>query len=76
MNFLSLNINGIGGEHKVAWIRRLKRKHRLSFVAIQETHLLDVETIDARACWGSTDFGVSRTSSYGRSGGLLSLWDN
>lgn len=76
MNFLSLNINGIGGEHKVAWIRRLKRKHRLSFIAIQETQLLDAETIDARACWGSTDFGVSRTSSYGRSGGLLSLWDN
>ncbi|CAI9293107.1 unnamed protein product [Lactuca saligna] len=45
-------------------------------LGVSETQLLDVEIIDARACWGSTNFGVNRTNSYGRSGGLLSLWDN
>lgn len=76
MNFLSLNINGIGGEHKVAWIRRLKRKHKVSFMAIQETQQSDAEQIDARACWGDTEFGVNHTNSIGRSGGLLNLWDS
>lgn len=75
MNFLSLNIRGMGEDHKVSWIRRLRSVHNLSFIAIQETQILDAEHIDVVACWGSSEVDVSRINSYGRSGGLLNLWD-
>lgn len=48
MNFLSLNSRGIGEKYKVGWVRRLKLKHRVSFLAIQETQLLEAENIDVR----------------------------
>lgn len=75
MNFLSLNIRGVGEDCKVLWVRRLRKKHKLSFIAIQETQISDAEHIDVAACWGSNEFGVSRVNSVGRSDGLLNLWD-
>nr|GEZ48574.1 hypothetical protein [Tanacetum cinerariifolium] len=43
MNFLSLNVQGLGQTTKKNWIRELNRKFKVNFVAIQETKL---ETID------------------------------
>lgn len=75
MNLLSVNTRGIGETYKVDWIRRLKSKHGVSFLAIQETQIMEAENIDVRGCWGSDNFGSSRANSTGRSGGLLNVWD-
>lgn len=76
MNLLSVNCRGIGEAYKVDWIRRLKSKHMVSFLAIQETQIIEAENIDVRGCWGADNFGSSKVNSTGRSGGLLNVWDD
>ena len=75
MNCLSLNIRGIGEDHKVAWVRRLKIQNRSSFIGNQETQLVDINALNAEGCWDQTEFGHVAIQSSGRSGGLLHLWD-
>lgn len=75
MNFLSMNVRGIGEEYKVKWVRRLRSQHMVSFLALQETQLHDAENIDVSACWGSGEVDSARINATGRSGGLLHMWD-
>lgn len=55
MNFLSMNVSGIREDYKFQWVRRLRSQHIISFLAIQETQILDAENIDVPLCWGSGD---------------------
>lgn len=41
MNFLSLNIRGVKGEAKARWVRNLVSVHKISFLCLQETQLVD-----------------------------------
>lgn len=75
MNVLSLNVRGMGVDAKIQWIYRLKSKHKLNVIGIQETWMNDVSKIDARGCWGSTNFDCEGVGSYGRSGGIICIWD-
>ncbi|XP_023733832.1 uncharacterized protein LOC111881667 [Lactuca sativa] len=56
MNCLSLNIRGVGDAEKVKWVRRLKEKHKVSFIGLQETQILDYSRIDVNGCWDSNEF--------------------
>lgn len=76
MNFLSLNLRGIGEDYKIAWVRRLTKKHRTMFLGVQETQLSDENHIDVAGCWYNGEFGFAATASAGRSSGLLSIWDS
>ena len=75
MNCLSLNVRGLGEDHKVSWVRRLKIRHRCNFLGIQETQLVDTEMINVEGCWDGTEFRHTTIQSTGRSGGLISIWD-
>ncbi|XP_023765937.1 uncharacterized protein LOC111914428 [Lactuca sativa] len=75
MNFLSLNVRGVGEDAKVSWVRRLKIKHKATFVGLQETQLSDYSNIDVKGCWDSNDYDFVGVDSSGRSGGLISIWD-
>lgn len=75
MNLLSLNIRGVSETRKVEWVQTLKRKHKIDFVALQETHFIDSSNIDVTGCWGSNDFSCEAVDAYGRSGGLLCIWN-
>lgn len=70
---MSLNIRGIEEEPKVAWVRRLKNKHQISFLRVQETQLVDSDNIDVVGCWGDPDHGCDMANATGRSGGLLNI---
>ncbi|XP_021975175.1 uncharacterized protein LOC110870296 [Helianthus annuus] len=75
MNVLSLNIRGLGNPGKADWVRGLRVHHEVSFIMIQETQFVDLDSVDVGRFWGRGDFCFDWVASAGRSGGLLSLWD-
>ena len=75
MNFLSLNIRGAGSSTKMEWVRRLKRTHKLQFLAFQETQFTDSSCIQVRNYWDSSTYESAAVDANGRSGGLLCIWN-
>lgn len=75
MNCLSLNVRGLGDCDKVEWVNSIIRNHRINFVGIQETQLMNVAHIDLVGWWGNNNFNFEYVDSVGRSGGLLSMWN-
>ncbi|XP_021996145.1 uncharacterized protein LOC110893344 [Helianthus annuus] len=75
MNFLSFNVRGIGGMEKQRWVKNLKSKHGISFMAIQETKVSSVSSDAVAGFWGNRSFGFESVDSVGLSGGLLCIWD-
>ncbi|KAM0043572.1 putative Endonuclease/exonuclease/phosphatase superfamily [Helianthus debilis subsp. tardiflorus] len=74
MNFLSINIRGIGVYGKSDWVRSLRVKNGVDFVAIQESKLSNNGSFDIERVWGRGEVKAERVGSSGRSGGLISLW--
>ncbi|KAJ0548185.1 putative RNA-directed DNA polymerase [Helianthus annuus] len=75
MNFLTLNIRGVTGVEKPFWVRKLKREARLSFIAIQETHLAHSQENYWNRFWDNSPLMAVSVDATGRSGGLASIWD-
>ncbi|XP_021974840.1 uncharacterized protein LOC110869947 [Helianthus annuus] len=75
MNLLSLNIRGFGVDRKVAWIKEIKVREKVSFMAFQETNRSDIPDSDVDRFWGSSGWVREVVNPVGRSGGLLCLWD-
>nr|GEY68408.1 RNA-directed DNA polymerase, eukaryota [Tanacetum cinerariifolium] len=65
MNFMSLNIQGLGNKEKKGWIQELNTKHRISFVAIQETKMEKIDLFLSRRC-GSRILNLDKTIDQGR----------
>lgn len=74
MNCITLNMCGLGEDHKVNWILRLKNRHKILFFGIQQTQMSNAEEINVAGCWGSNEFEHDGVNAVGRSGGLLSIW--
>lgn len=50
---MSVNIRGMGEQHKLDWIRRLRQVNKVALVCIQETQLqLGVEESAITKGWG------------------------
>ncbi|XP_022024753.1 uncharacterized protein LOC110925093 [Helianthus annuus] len=64
------------GDVKSGWIRGLKVNHKIDFLAIQETKLVDFSGFKLDKLWGNTPFCSEFVGSVGQSGGLLCLWDD
>lgn len=76
MNILSLNIRGLGEARKWDWIHTLRRTHKAVFIGIQETHLEETLSWElVKKCWGDQNFDFACENAFGRSGGLVSIWD-
>ncbi|XP_023744854.1 uncharacterized protein LOC111893012 [Lactuca sativa] len=75
MNFMTLNIRGIGDSKKIEWIRKLKLTQSIDFICIQETRVSDFNNIDIVGCWGSTNYQCDFVNPTRGSGGILSIWD-
>ncbi|XP_022019620.1 uncharacterized protein LOC110919666 [Helianthus annuus] len=76
MNFLSLNTKGAGGFSKADWVKMLKAKHRISFIAIQESQLTTMTDIQLNRFWDNTSCGKAVVNANGRSGGLFLVWNS
>ncbi|XP_022001404.1 uncharacterized protein LOC110898836 [Helianthus annuus] len=76
MNFLSFNVRGLGGEEKQGWVRSLRAKNGINFLALGESKKSSVTIGDISGFWGSGIFDFASVDSVGFSGGLVCLWDN
>ncbi|XP_022031553.1 uncharacterized protein LOC110932535 [Helianthus annuus] len=76
MNFLSINVRGIGGSVKEGWIKSIKMVHKIDFLAVQETKLEDFTGFKIDNLWGNTSYCSEFVGSVGQSGGLLCIWDD
>ncbi|XP_071687755.1 uncharacterized protein [Rutidosis leptorrhynchoides] len=76
MNLLSINIGGgMQYKHKQWWISRLSSEHSISILGIQESKFSSLCHFVVKAMWGNYNFKVASSSSRGRSGGLITVWD-
>ncbi|XP_076954451.1 uncharacterized protein LOC143628884 [Bidens hawaiensis] len=75
MNYMSININGIGDERKSRWIKGLKKEHDIQFLSIQETKLVNSSSYQVSKFWGPTEFKYDYVNAAGRSGGIMCIWD-
>ncbi|GJW89042.1 RNA-directed DNA polymerase, eukaryota [Tanacetum coccineum] len=75
MNFLSLNVQGLGHKAKKRWIQELNHKHGVNFLAIQETKMETIDLFNIKAIWGNYSFNYASSASVGYSGGNLCIWD-
>ena len=75
MNFISINVRGIGVEGKTGWVRRLKEANGISFMAIQEMQCGNIGRYDYSRLWGREDVETVVVEPSGRSGGLVNLWN-
>lgn len=76
MNFLSINIRGMGSEVKADWVKNIRADEGISFIAMQETFKAEVGINEAAKYWDRSPFGMEFSGAIGRSGGLLCLWDS
>ncbi|KAM0069892.1 putative RNA-directed DNA polymerase [Helianthus debilis subsp. tardiflorus] len=75
MNCLSLNVRGIVGGVKAAWIREIRKSHNISVIALQETKVEKVSNACIASIWGNKNFEAACVASIGLSGGLIWIWD-
>lgn len=76
MNFMSLNVRGIGIDAKVKWVRKLMMQHNINFMGLQETQISNHTNIDVKGCWDDSMMDFEGVDSTGRSGGLISIWNS
>ncbi|XP_021979365.1 uncharacterized protein LOC110875476 [Helianthus annuus] len=76
MNVVSINIRGIGNVEKGDWIRNIRIRNGAAFVLIQETQFASLEGFNISRFWGNDNYGMECVDATGRSGGLVTLWDN
>ncbi|GJV31814.1 RNA-directed DNA polymerase, eukaryota [Tanacetum coccineum] len=73
---MGYNMDGcLGQKAKKGWIQELNSKHRVSFVALQETKMESIDLFFIKALWGKFAFDYVLSSSVGFSGGILCAWD-
>ncbi|XP_022014110.1 uncharacterized protein LOC110913595 [Helianthus annuus] len=75
MNYLAVNIRGIGGVEKPKWISNLVKENKISFFCIQEVQVSNVDPITVGRYWGKADMEWELVDARGRPGGLISVWD-
>lgn len=75
MNCLSLNIQGAGKKKKKMWVSNLCHKHKVSFLALQETKMDFIDDFTVKCFWGNFNFKFVFSPSRGNSGGILCVWD-
>nr|GFA86543.1 RNA-directed DNA polymerase, eukaryota [Tanacetum cinerariifolium] len=69
------NDASLGYKAKKGWIQELNTKHRVSFVAIQETKMENIDLFSIKTLWGNFAFDYVFSPSVGYPGGILCAWD-
>nr|GEV66188.1 RNA-directed DNA polymerase, eukaryota, reverse transcriptase zinc-binding domain protein [Tanacetum cinerariifolium] len=72
---LQTNQEGLGQSAKKSWIQEINRKHKVNFVAIQETKMKDIGLFSIKALWGNFSYDFAFNPFVGSSGGILCVWD-
>ncbi|GJU30635.1 RNA-directed DNA polymerase, eukaryota, reverse transcriptase zinc-binding domain protein [Tanacetum coccineum] len=75
MNYLSLNIQGLAQKAKKDYVKEICIKHKVNFLALQETKMETMDVFNVKMCWGNLGFDYVHSDSVGNSGGILCAWD-
>ncbi|KAJ0433652.1 putative RNA-directed DNA polymerase [Helianthus annuus] len=75
MNFLTLNVRGLGVQAKQGWFRGMRLEQHIGCVLFQETLCSNVVSKDLEGFWGRGGFDFGFVEPTGRSGGLVTMWD-
>lgn len=75
MNIISFNICGTGNTNKRKSLRALLSKHKVNFLALQETFMSSHNLLRLRSMWGNYHFNFEEVLSNDHSGGIVSMWD-
>nr|GEW96768.1 RNA-directed DNA polymerase, eukaryota, reverse transcriptase zinc-binding domain protein [Tanacetum cinerariifolium] len=68
-------IDGIGHKKKNEWVKELNIKHKVNFIALQETKMDRVTQMDVKFIWGNSNYQYVSSDSVGSSGGILCVWE-
>lgn len=71
----SWNVRGMGGEAKKAEVATFFSKFNLDFCCIQESKLELLPENEGRQVWRDKEIKWTIEAAVGRSGGLISYWD-
>ncbi|GJW77498.1 hypothetical protein Tco_0139180 [Tanacetum coccineum] len=66
---------GLGHKTKKEWVKELNYKHRINFLALQETKMDCISHMDVKSLWGNSNFDFVASDSLGNSGGILCIWE-
>nr|GEX17920.1 RNA-directed DNA polymerase, eukaryota [Tanacetum cinerariifolium] len=68
--------SGLRHKAKKGWINELCSKHKINFLALQETKIEYVDLFTIKRCWGNLSFDHAVSTSIGNSGGIICVWDS
>ncbi|GJX57582.1 RNA-directed DNA polymerase, eukaryota [Tanacetum coccineum] len=63
------------GTNEKEWVKELNCKHRINFLALQETKMDCISHMDVKSLWGNSNFDFVASDSLGNSGGILCIWE-
>ncbi|GJS26994.1 RNA-directed DNA polymerase, eukaryota, partial [Tanacetum coccineum] len=73
---MGYNLDGcLGHKTKKEWVKELNCKHRINFLALQETKMDCISHMDVKSLWGNSNFDFVASDSLGNSGGILCIWE-
>ena len=75
MRILTWNIRGLGDKTKRMAIKRFLKKLNPYIVLLQESKKDGFDRSFIKSIWSSKEIGWASVEANGRSGGILSLWD-
>ncbi|GKF39639.1 hypothetical protein Tco_0119700, partial [Tanacetum coccineum] len=66
--------SSFGHKTKKDWIKELCMKHRVNFVALQETKTESMDLVTIKLLWGNISFDYAFSPSVGNSGAVMGTW--
>nr|GEV79950.1 RNA-directed DNA polymerase, eukaryota [Tanacetum cinerariifolium] len=67
--------SSLGHKSKKEWIKELNIRHKINFLAIQETKMACVSYMDVKFIWGNSNYQYILSDAIGSSGGILCIWE-
>nr|GEU98725.1 RNA-directed DNA polymerase, eukaryota [Tanacetum cinerariifolium] len=74
-NSSKIGHTGLTQKAKKDWVKELCAKHKVNFLALQETKMENMANSTVKMCWGNLAFNFVHSDFVGFSGGILCVWD-
>lgn len=75
MKIISWNTRGLKAASKRLALKNFLKKHNPELVLIQESKCEEFDITFIKSIWSSKDIGWEFVESFGKSGGILTMWD-
>nr|GEX23545.1 RNA-directed DNA polymerase, eukaryota [Tanacetum cinerariifolium] len=75
MIILSLNVRGLGEDHKQSWVKRICVDHKVQFMGLQENFINKDDKFLIKVIWKNFSFDYILKKCDGKSGGIIVVWD-